>query len=105
METMDITNEADATKWTDQEWEKFAKWLRGMLEVSDVTVTFTKKDGTEREMICTLNPDVIPKKEITEGKKERKKSENTMVVYDVVANDWRSFTIKSVKQVQFQIGS
>lgn len=105
MKTMDISEETDTTKWTEEEWQKFASWLSGMMQVADVTVTFTKKDGTEREMICTLNPDVIPKVEITEDKKERKKSENTMVVYDVVANGWRSFTIKSVKQVKFQLGS
>ena len=53
---MNITAE-----WTDKDWDKFTKWLGGMLRVSEGTVTFTKSDGTERVMKCTLMPDQLPK--------------------------------------------
>ena len=92
-----------STTWTDKDWTKFTKWLKGMLKVDVATVTFTKKDGTDRVMKCTLNPDQLPAAQITEGKKERKVNEDVIAVYDVESKGWRSFTIKSVKTVQFTI--
>jgi hypothetical protein len=91
------------TTWTDKDWTKFTKWLKGMLKVDVATVTFTKKDGTDRVMKCTLNPDQLPAVPVTEGKKERKVNEDVIAVYDVESKGWRSFTIKSVKTVQFTI--
>jgi hypothetical protein len=92
------------TSWTDKDWNKFSKWLKDMLHVDVATVTFTKKDGTERVMKCTLKPEHLPTAPITENKKERKVNDNVLAVYDVEANGWRSFTIKSVTRVQFTIG-
>lgn len=89
--------------WTDKDWNKFSKWLKGMLKVDVGTVTFTKKDGTERVMKCTLDPKKLPEAPITEGKKERKVNEDVIAVYDVEAKGWRSFTIKSVKRAVFEI--
>ena len=41
--------------WTEQDWDKFTNWLTGMLKINEtVTVTFTKVDGSERVMNCTL---------------------------------------------------
>ena len=89
--------------WTDKDWDKFTKWLKGMLTVSDGVVTFTKADGTERVMKCTLVPDQLPKVEIKEDAKSRKESTTSMRVFDLEKNEWRSFTIKKVKQVNFTI--
>ena len=50
-------------------------------------------------MRCTLNPNDLPTQDITESKEPRKKSENTIAVYDLDAQAWRSFTIRSVKNV------
>ena len=91
------------TTWTDQDWDKFTTWLKGMLHVDTATVTFTKKDGSERVMKCTLNPDQLPEAPVTESKKERKVNDNVLAVYDIEAKGWRSFTIKSVTKVQFTI--
>jgi hypothetical protein len=52
-------------------------------------------------MKCTLDPEILPSSPVTEGKTERKKSENTLAVYDLETQAWRSFTIKSVKKVVF----
>lgn len=91
------------TTWTDGDWDKFTDWLKGMLHVSPVTVTFTKKDGTERVMRCTLDPKELPPQPVTENKKERKQSDTSMAVYDLEAKGWRSFVIKSVKRVEITI--
>lgn len=89
--------------WTDSEWNQFQIWLLGVLKMTNVTVTFEKQDKSIRVMSCTLQPEILPKVEIKENKKERKKSENTIVAYDTEKNDWRSFNIKSVKKIQFTI--
>jgi hypothetical protein len=41
----------------------FKKWLKSHLKYGPVTVTFTKKDGSERIMKCTTNPTYIMFKE------------------------------------------
>jgi hypothetical protein len=91
------------TEWTDKDWDKFTEWLKGMLAVSEGVVTFTKSDGTERVMKCTLVPNQLPKVEIKEDAKPRKESTTSMRVFDLEKKEWRSFTIKKVKQVNFTI--
>ena len=86
-------------EWSDQEWNNFEVWLRDILKTDIITVTFTKKDGTERVMKCTTNTDVVPKVEVKEGAKPRKVSETTMRVFDTDIKEWRSFTIKSITQI------
>jgi len=90
--------------WKEEDWIEFEFWLRGMLSTDTVTVTFTKKDGTERVMNCTTNPDVVPKIEIKEGATPRKQSETTMRVFDTDIKEWRSFTTKSIKQINVTLG-
>lgn len=90
------------TEWTDKDWNKLDKWLRTVLKTDIVTVTFTKKDGTERVMNCTTNPNVVPKVEIKEGSKPRKESETSIRVFDTDIKEWRSFTIKSIKQLSVE---
>lgn len=90
--------------WTEKDWTKFETWLKNMLAIDTVTVTFTKKDGTERVMNCTTNPIVVPKVEIKEGATPRKQSETTMRVFDIDIKEWRSFTTKSIKQINVTLG-
>lgn len=104
---MEATNMNQPTAhWTDNDWSKFSTWLKGMLKVSDVKVTFTKKDGTERVMRCTLDPKQLPPAPVTEGevKKGRRFNDDVMAVYDLESQGWRSFTLKSVKSVALSIG-
>jgi len=61
-------------------------------------VIFTKKDGTERTMICTLNGDVIPAeaKSDPSTKKDRAVNEQVLPVWDCESKGWRSFRVDSV---------
>ena len=90
-------------KFSDEDWEKFSVWLNGMLSISEVTVTFTKKDMTTRVMRCTLQPNLIPKLLVTEDKPSRKKSETSITVYDLEAAAWRSFITRSVTAISITI--
>lgn len=90
----------------EKDFKLFKKWLKSHLSAGPVTVTFTKKDGTERVMKCTTNPTYILFKEpvLVESKKEKKVNEDVMPVYDMEAGHWKSFRWDSVKQVTFTIG-
>ena len=84
----------------------FKKWLRSHLKFGPVTVTFTKKDGTERVMKCTTNPTYILFKEpaLVESKREKKINDDVMPVYDMEAGHWKSFRWDSIKSVSFTLG-
>ena len=45
---------------SEKELKLFKKWLKSHLAFGAVTVTFTKKDGTERVMECTTSPSLVP---------------------------------------------
>jgi hypothetical protein len=83
----------------------FKKWLKGHLALGPTTVIFTKKDGTERVMNCTTNPELVPLVEVKESveKKERKVNEDVMPVYDLEVKAWKSFRWDSIKQVSFTL--
>jgi len=85
------------------------QWLRDMLHMGPVTVTFTKKDGDTRVMNCTLEESAIPEefrpKPLAEGQAPRKRSEDSLSVWDLNANGWRSFIYKNVTGVSFTVGS
>ena len=42
-------------------------WVKSLLQKSSITVTFTKADGTNREMLCTLNPEKLPEPNVPVG--------------------------------------
>jgi hypothetical protein len=81
------------------------KWLKDILTVTEVTVTFTKVDGTERVMRCTLETNKLPPVVIKEDAKPRKQSDTTKAlrVFDVEKQEWRSFTIKNIKRIQLSL--
>lgn len=91
---------------SEKEFKIFKKWLKSHLAYGPTTVVFTKKDGTERVMNCTINSDLVPAvelKEEVEPKKERKVNEEVMPVYDLEAKAWKSFRWDSIKEVRFTL--
>jgi hypothetical protein len=62
------------------------------LKVSVMKIKFKKLDGETRIITCTLNDQLLPKvlNEDNVDKKPRKKSLNTLSVWDLEKNDWRS---------------
>lgn len=89
---------------SDDDFKVFKIWLTEMLDFNIITVTFLKKDGTERVMKCTTSQKFTnPVIESTEDKKERKVNEEVKPVFDVDAQAWRSFRWNSVKRIEFNI--
>jgi len=68
------------------------------LQNGKVVVTFTKKDGTERVMKCTLHDSLIGIP-LTEGGSVRKPNDDVLAVWDLEKNGWRSFRLDSIKNV------
>jgi hypothetical protein len=97
--------------------EQFRSWVRGLLSEGIVTVSFTKKDGTERVMNCTTNGihipvDKQPKAQVHETNTEdpvnfpkaKAKSVDAYAVFDIDKQEWRSFRWADVNQVSFSLG-
>lgn len=76
--------------------------ISSMLRDSVVTVTFTKLDGSERIMKCTLMSEYVPANVNSASNQvllQESGNDNNISVWDVEANGWRSFRISSVKSV------
>lgn len=86
----------------EEEQKLFRDWLRGVLRTETVHLTFTKKDGTIRDMKCTLSESKLPKTD--QGKEGRKENDSSIPVFDLEKNEWRAFRFDSVKQIQFTLG-
>jgi len=83
---------------TSQNISKGKEVLKTLLNEHVLSVTFTKKDGTERVMECTLKPDLLPIQDENTEPKDKTRVENAEViqVYDLENTGWRSFRVESV---------
>jgi len=90
---------------TEKEFKLFKKWLKSHLAFGPVTVTFTKKDGTERVMECTTNHNLVPQETVDplSPKREKKLNEDVCPVYDLESKHWKSFRWDSVKNVSLKL--
>lgn len=70
---------------------------------NDIFVTFTKKDGTERVMHCTLREDAIPPYE-KKTDTVREKNDELLSVWDLESRGWRSFRWDSVTGIRIEHG-
>lgn len=71
--------------------------LRERLLNENLRITFTKKDGTERAMYCTLNPNAVPTKETKTN--SRTLPATSLAVFDLEKSEWRSFRWDSITSV------
>lgn len=84
---------------------EFQTWVKGLLHdsvVKDLRITFTKSDGTDREMRCTLVESAIPADKVPKGT-GREAPTTTQRVFDLDKGEWRSFKWEAVKNVSFEI--
>jgi len=73
--------------------------LKAMLNESliPVSISFTKVNGTIRNMECTNNLDLIPEEfHPKQNEKTRNYNENIVRVYDLENEGWRSFFADNV---------
>jgi len=68
------------------------------LKKNVMRVTFTKINGEERVMRCTLHNSVLPEQPISGIKK--KENQETLSVWDLDNDGWRSFRLDSIKEMK-----
>ncbi len=84
-------------------------WVKSLLQQGSITVTFTKADGTDREMLCTLDPDKLPAVAgpvdgiVKENKERKKPDEHSIRVFDLEKGEWRSFRFDRLKKVTAEL--
>ncbi len=85
-------------------------WIKSLLQNGSITVTFTKADGTDRNMLCTLDPEKLPAVPagpvdgIVKESKERKKPDpHSIRVFDLEKGEWRSFRFDRLKKVTAEL--
>jgi hypothetical protein len=76
--------------------------LKNNLRAKIGTVTFTKANGDERIMRCTLQESVLPKQTDLEEAVQKKGPTDSLAVWDLEKNAWRSFRYDSVISVTFE---
>lgn len=97
---MDMTNSSNGSTIApsfslDNSKQSLSELLRNVV----ATITFTKKDGTERVMKCTLKSDIaIPHERKTERTKEPK--DDLLPVWDIEAAAWRTITVPNILTVE-----
>jgi hypothetical protein len=88
--------------------EEFRSWVRSLLNEGIVTISFTKKDGTERVMNCALRGDLIPEDKYPKvketGATTKAKSTESYAVFDIDKQEWRSFRWADVNEVRYALG-
>jgi hypothetical protein len=94
---------------SDTEKAVIRDWIKSLLQQGSITVTFVKADGTDREMLCTLNPDKLPTVTapidgiVKEAKERKKPDEHSLRVFDLDKNEWRSFRFDRLKKVTAEL--
>lgn len=95
---------------SEEEFNQFKTWTLGLLHdeniKSGVRVTFTKKDGSERIMSCTLSESRIPTDKLPKSGSESENSSTSgsaVRVFDLEKGEWRSFRWDSVTKVEGEL--
>ena len=79
---------------------------RGNIEMSlkrgKFLVDFTKVNGDQRKLLCTLSQKFMPRTEFNISRATAKRQQNTetLSVWDLESESWKSFRINSVKSLE-----
>ena len=75
-----------------------------LLKTNTIQVDFTKVNGENRVMRCTLRPELLPSRyatqDVTEETKFHEQNPDVISAWDIQKGGWRSFRIDSVSYVQ-----
>lgn len=97
MKLVDSINLQNGSTQTQEETSWRNEYLKTTLKASTVNVVFIKKDGTERTMLCTLNPDLLPAQtDIEEVVQKKTPNPDVLAVWDIENAGWRSFRYDSI---------
>lgn len=86
--------------------DQFKNWVKGQLhdDNANLCITFTKKDGTVRDLYCTLAESKIPAdKQPKSQEADSQTSGSACRVFDVQKQEWRSFRWDSIVKVKCEL--
>ena len=66
------------------------------LQKKVMKITFTKVNGEERIMDCTLQEQMVPPTDVN----NRKENEEVLPVFDINKGEWRSFRLDSITNIE-----
>jgi hypothetical protein len=91
-----MTNSLNGTTdQNDRSWQN--EYLKGVLQTGIANVTFVKKDGTQRNLLCTLLPSELPAQtDLEEAVQKKTPNPEVLAVWDLENKGWRSFRYDSV---------
>jgi len=87
------TDEEDIVPWNEED-EILKYKLQTLLKENIMEIVFTKVNGEERKMKCTLKPTLIPEEHKPTGKKTP--STHVLSVWNTEENAWKSFRVHNV---------
>jgi len=70
--------------------------LRNLLRENVLRVVFTKLDGSEREMFCTLMPETIEGTFSSDRQKKSPTNTRSIAVFDTQIQGWRSMIVENI---------
>lgn len=70
--------------------------LRDLLHQHELRVTFTKADGEQRIMPCTLRVELLPSAPVTESHRKENTDPNLFRVFCTDRKEWRSFRFERI---------
>jgi len=83
------------TDQNDRSWQN--EYLKGVLQTGIANVSFMKKDGTQRNLLCTLLPSELPAQtDLEEAVQKKTPNPEVLAVWDLENKGWRSFRYDSV---------
>jgi len=102
-DTPDEDIKYEIKKYLDFSSNEIRSWLNGVLKTSKVVLEFTKVDGEQRVMVCTLNPELIPPSTESTTKSNRAESTTAFRVYDLDKSDWRSVRWDFINKMHIEV--
>lgn len=90
------------TKAEENDKKLFRHWIKNLLSTNTVDLTFLKKDGTIRNMKCTLKENELPTVKATDV--TRKEKEDVLTVFDLQIKEWRACRFENIKEIKFTLG-
>ena len=88
---------------TPEQQQEYRLWVIEQLRSRIVTVNFTKADGSDRIMNCTLLPEYLPENTYESSQIDESESNaslETIAVWDTDISAWRSFRFDRITNVQ-----
>jgi hypothetical protein len=87
---------------TDSNFQELVLEALRSSDIEEVIVTFTKADGTDRTMACTLYLGDVPSDKHPKGT-GAPSPDGVQRVFDIDKQEWRSFKWDSVKSAEYNV--